>query len=48
MVWSDGLLVCGDEQDETISALFEIRVVLVGFGFHGHGLWFAPHVKPHG
>lgn len=40
-----GLLVRWDEQDETIAALFEICVGLVGFGFHGHGLRFASHVK---
>lgn len=42
-----GLLVRWDEQDETIAALFEICVGLVGFGFHGHGLRFATHVKLH-
>lgn len=42
-----GLLVRWDEQDETIAALFEICVGLVGFGFHRHGLRFATHVKLH-
>lgn len=41
-------LICRDEQDETISALFEIGVGLVGFGFYGDALRFTPHVKLHG
>ncbi len=44
----DALLVSGDEQDETVSALLEVHVGLAGFGFHGDALWFAPHVKLHG
>lgn len=48
MFLSDGQLVCGDEQDETVSALLEICMVLARFGFYGDVLWFPPHVKPHG
>lgn len=39
------LLVCRDEQDETISSLLEVGDGLARFGFHGDALWFSSHVE---
>lgn len=44
----DGLLVSGDEQDKTISALLEICIGLARPGFYGDVLYFSTHVNLHG
>lgn len=42
------MLVCGDEQDETVPALLEVGPALLRSALHSHALRFAAHVELHG